>query len=238
MVPLGTYIGHHYTWRYAFALIAAIGLTTIVSLKFWMPALPVVRKGNLKEEMKFFTRPEAWLLIAITSIGTGGLFTWISYIAPLMTEITGFSANAVPYILILAGFGMLVGNFVGGKLADALPPATACVIILLCIALCLVADYFAAPYQILTLVMTFLTIQVLMIRTAKGAEMLGASASQASFNIGNALGALLGGLPIAAGLSLASPLFVGVLMALFGVIFTWMLIRLQKRQMIDTPVLA
>lgn len=240
MVPLGTYIGHHYTWRYAFGLVAFFGIITILAIAAWMPELPVVRKGNLRDEMSFFKRPEAWLLITITSIGTGGLFAWISYIAPLMTKVAHFNQSTVPYIMILAGFGMLAGNFIGGKLADTFAPATACMLCLFSIAVCLVIDYMVASNQILTLIMTFVTgaitftlaspIQILMIRTANDAEMLGASVSQAAFNIGNALGAFWGGLPIAAGLGYASPLLVGVVMALAGVFFTWLFIRQQKQQ--------
>lgn len=240
MVPVGTYLGHHFSWRYTFGLVAAIGLITILSIIFWLPSSPVTRKGNLAKELGFFKRTEAWLLIIITSIGTGGLFAWISYIAPLMINVTHFEAEAVPYILILAGVGMLIGNLAGGKLADNFPPATACMISLVSIAICLVIDYCVASNQTLTLIMTFVTgaitftlgtpIQLLMIRTAAEAEMLGASVSQASFNIGNALGAFWGGLPIAAGFGLASPLLVGTVMALCGVAFTWILIGQQKRQ--------
>ena len=177
--------------------------------------------------------------LLMVPIGTGGLFCWISYIAPLMTGVAHFSPNTVPYILILAGIGMLVGNFVGGKLADTYPPATACMICMLGIAACLIIDYFVASSQPATLIMTFITgavtftlgtpLQILMIRTAGEAEMLGASASQAAFNIGNALGAFWGGLPIAAGYGYASPLLIGTVMALCGVFFTWFLIRQQKQ---------
>jgi DHA1 family arabinose polymer transporter-like MFS transporter len=220
-------------------MIAGIGALTSLSIKLWMPALPVTRKNNTRTELEFFKKPVAWLLILITSIGTGGLFCWISYIAPLMTGVAHFSPNTVPYILILAGIGMLVGNFIGGKLADTYPPATACMIGMLGIAICLIIDYFGASSQPVTLVMTFITgavtftlgtpLQILMIRTAGEAEMLGASASQAAFNIGNALGAFWGGLPIAAGYGYASPLLIGTLMALCGVFFTWFLIRQQRQ---------
>lgn len=238
MVPLGTYIGHHFTWRYTFAMIGIIGFVTILSIFFWMPALESSRSGSVRKELGFFRKKEAWLLVAITSIGTGGLFAWISYIAPMMISVTGFPADKVPYILILAGFGMFTGNFIGGKLADSYPPARACIISLFAIVACLIVDYLVASSQSLTLLMVFVTgattftlgtpIQILMIKTAQGAEMLGASVSQAAFNIGNALGAFLGGLPIAAGLGLASPLLVGVVMALAGVGFTWQLIRTQN----------
>ncbi len=241
MVPVGTYIGHTFSWRFTFGLITLIGLLTCAGVAAWLPNLPVVRKGNFVAELGIFKRPELWLLILITSIGTAGLFSWISYIAPLMIEVTHFAPETVPYLLIVAGVGMVVGNFIGGKLADTFSPASACIISLFSIAVCLLIDYAVASYQVPTMLMTFITgvitftlgspIQILMIRIANDAEMLGASLSQASFNIGNALGALFGSFTIASGLGLGSPLLVGTLMALAGVGLTWMLIRLQKKQM-------
>ncbi|MEO5912334.1 MAG: MFS transporter, partial [Pelobium sp.] len=73
-VPLGTYLGHHYSWRYTFILIALIGLITLIAIYYWMPALPVKRSGNIRSEMGFFKKKQAWMIIAITAIGTGGLF--------------------------------------------------------------------------------------------------------------------------------------------------------------------
>ncbi|WEK38408.1 MAG: MFS transporter [Candidatus Pseudobacter hemicellulosilyticus] len=237
MVPLGTYIGHNFSWRFTFGIIAGIGLITMLAISVWMPAMPVKRKGSLKEELRFFRRTDAWLIILLTAIGTGGLFSWISYIAPLMIHVTHFNENLVPYIMMLAGLGMLAGNFLGGKMADILSPAKACMLSMLGIVACLVVDYFTADNQVMTLVMTFLTgaiaftlsapIQLLMIQTAKDAEMLGASVTQAGFNMGNALGAYWGGLPIAAGFGFASPLLVGVGMAIFGIFILWLLMRHQ-----------
>src|SRR5690606_1191428 len=124
-VPLGTYIGHHYSWRYSFAIIVVVGLITILSLKYWMPNLPANKSNSLKTQLKFFKSIQSWLMILMISIGTGGLFAWYSYIAPLMTDISGFAANSITYILILAGLGMMLGNILGGKLADLISPAKA-----------------------------------------------------------------------------------------------------------------
>src|SRR5690606_36531409 len=129
-VPLGTYIGHNYSWRLSFAVIVLVGLITIVSLKYWMPNLAANKESNLKTQLNFFKSTQSWLMIVMIAIGTGGLFAWYSYIAPLMTEVSGFSANSITYILMLAGLGMLLGNFIGGKLADILSPAKASVILL------------------------------------------------------------------------------------------------------------
>ena len=240
VVPIGTYVGHHYSWRYTFGIVAFVGVITIIAIQAWLPKLPVSRDGNIKSELGLFKRTEAWLIILITAIGTGGLFAWISYIAPLMTDVSHFSANTVSYIMVLAGLGMVVGNIIGGKLADKMEPAKACIVLLFAMAATLVMIFLFSGNQIASLTLTFIAgalsialatpIQILMIRTAKEAEMLGAAATQAAFNIGNALGAFFGGLPIAAGLGYNSPALVGALMAITGTFFAWALIKRQKAQ--------
>lgn len=247
-VPVGTYIGHHFSWRFTFGLIAAIGLITVLFIQLWLPVMPGARKASLADELSFFRSPQAWFLIAITSIGTGGLFAWISYISPIMTDVAGFDKENVPYIMILAGLGMVVGNLIGGKLSDATSPATACMISLLAIVGCLVINFFIDTNPIAALVMTFMTgvitfslgtpIQMLMIRTAGDAAMLGAAATQASFNMGNALGAFLGGLPIAMGYGLTSSLLVGVAMALTGVGLLWWFISFSKNKSLAESTVA
>ncbi len=238
-VPLGTYIGHNYSWRYSFGIVALVGIVTLISLKYWLPQLPAVKDRNLKTELSFFAKREAWIIILMISIGTGGLFCWISYIAPLMTVVAGFAESSVTYILMLAGLGMLVGNFVGGYLADKFSPAKACVILLLSMSLILIIVFFVSHHPALALITTFLTggiafasaapIQMLMIRTAKDSEMIAASASQASFNIGNALGAFFGGLPLVYSLSYNYPSLVGATMAFVGALLALWLISSKKQ---------
>ena len=241
-VPLGTYIGHHYSWRYTFVIIVLVGLVTLFSLKAWMPALEANKNRDLKKELSFFKLPEAWLIILMIAIGTGGLFSWYSYIAPLLTDVSGFASDSITYILVLAGLGMVVGNVIGGKLADQYSPAKASIMLLLAMAVSLVVVHYASYNQTLSLIMTFITgavafalaapIQMLMIKTAKGSEMIAASVSQASFNVGNALGAFLGGLPLAAGYDYTSPVWIGTIMALIGAAFAWMLIARTKRNIL------
>jgi len=242
IVPLGTYVGHHYSWRYTFGIVTLIGIITIIFIQLWLPKLPVSRTGNIKSELALFKRTEAWLIILITAIGTGGLFAWISYIAPLMTDVSRFSADKVSYIMVLAGLGMVVGNVIGGRLADAMNPVKACILLLFAMAVTLVLIYMLSANQYASLTLTFVAgalsialatpIQILMIKTAAEAEMLGAAATQAAFNIGNALGAFFGGLPIAAGYSYSSPSLVGACMAIAGTLFAWLLLRRQKIQMV------
>jgi DHA1 family arabinose polymer transporter-like MFS transporter len=237
LVPIGTWIGHEYLWRYTFALVTIIGLTTLLFINLWLPALPSDRNEgeSTMAQLELFKRVDAWLVIVITSIGTGGLFTWISYIAPLMTEVSHFSASSVSWIMVLAGFGMVVGNIIGGKLADKLPAVQACLWLLVAMAVTLLGIHFFSENKIISLILTFIAgalsislaapIQILMISTSKGAEMLGSAATQASFNIGNSLGAFLGGLPITYGFGYNTPVLVGMTMALVGVFFSFVLKR-------------
>ena len=239
IVPLGTYVGHHYSWRYTFAIVTLIGVITFIFLQLWMPVIPISRSGNFKSELGVFRRWEPWLIILMTAIGTGGLFAWISYIAPLMTDVSHFSADTVSYIMILAGLGMVVGNIIGGKLADKMEPVKACTILLVSMAVVLALIFFFSSYQVLSLCFTFIAaalsialatpIQMLMIRTATEGELIGAAATQAAFNVGNALGALFGGWPIAAGFGYNSPSLVGACMAMAGIVFARILWRIQQR---------
>lgn len=234
-VPLGTFISHHFSWRLSFAIVVLVGLVTLWSLKAWLPALQATANRDLKKELSFFKKRAAWIIIFMISIGTGGLFAWISYISPLMTKVAFFSEGQVTYILTLAGLGMMAGNFAGGYLADKFSPAKASAALLMLMVFTLIIVHYTSFNQPMALVMTFITgavsfalaapIQMLMINSAKGSEMLGASASQASFNIGNALGAFFGGLPLRMGFDYTSPAIVGAIMALIGAAFAFWLIR-------------
>lgn len=238
-VPVGTYIGHNFDWRYTFVLITIIGLITFISLLLWMPNIASEKVESVKSQLKFFSKLDAWLIIAIVAIGTGGLFCWISYISPLLTEVSHFDAEDVPYILILAGLGMVVGNFIGGGLADRFSPATTVLTILLIMAVNLICVYFLSGNQIISLILVFVTgslsfavvapVQMLMIQAAKGAEMIASASLQAGFNMGNALGAFLGGLPLVMGYNYASPNLVGVAMALTGVVIVLIVISRNRK---------
>ncbi|CAC9974015.1 MFS transporter [Flavobacterium panici] len=240
-VPIGTYIGHNFIWRYTFVLIAVVGLLTFLLISLWMPKLDKGETVNMKKQLEFFKRTEAWLIIGITAIGFGGLFAWISYIAPLLINVSKFGEGDVSYILILAGLGMVVGNFAGGKLADKYSPAPTTLALLFIMSIDLVLVYFFSSNQYISLFLTFLTgaisfsviapIQMLMIRTAKGAEMIASASLQGSFNIGNALGAFLGGLPLTAGYSYESPNLIGVGMSIVGMLITVTLIKMRKNDL-------
>ncbi len=235
-VPLGTWIGHNLSWRYTFVIIAAIGLITTISMMMYMPTLNNEENAPMRTQIAFFSKFKAWLIMFITAIGFGGLFCWISYIAPLLTDISGFDAENVPYIMMLAGLGMVAGNFLGARLTDRFSPAKILLALLIAMGATLTAVYFLSANQYISLVLVFLTgciaftliapINIITIQTAVGAEMIASAALQASFNIGNALGAFLGGLPLVMGYSYASPNLVGVTMALIGASATALFIKI------------
>ncbi|MEH6406393.1 MAG: MFS transporter [Leeuwenhoekiella sp.] len=239
-IPLGTYVGHNISWRYTFVMVAIIGVLAIIAIFFWMPALEKNKTSRMMDDLKIFTHIEPWLILGITAIGTGGFFAWYSYITPLLTDVSGFSNTSVTFILMLAGIGMTLGNFAGGKLADKVSPLKAAAILLSVMSVALIIVGLLAPVKWATLVMAFFTgavafslgspIQMLMIKAAKGSEMLASSVNQAGFNVGNALGAFLGGLPIAAGLGYTSPEYVGSAMAFCGVLVCLSIILLRKKR--------
>jgi len=234
-VPLGTYIGHHYSWRITYGIIAALGLLTIASIYFWLPNIPNTTTGNLKQQLAYFKKIKAWLIVAIISIGTGGLFSWITYISPMVTKVGGLPEGRVPIIMILVGFGMFIGNILGGKLADRIAPTKAAIACFITMALTLLCVYFTAHITSMAYIMAFITglvaftigspLQMILITSAKGSENVAAAAGQASFNVGNTFGAYLGGIPIMYGYAYSSPVLVGVGMALIGALLAFIYLR-------------
>lgn len=230
MVPLVTYIGHEFHWRWYFAIVAVIGIFALLFLKLWLPAMDANQDTHFKEEIKFLQRKQAWLVLAITAIGFGGLFTWFSYITPLMTVVSGIAENSMAYVMILAGAGMVIGNLVGGFLSDRLSPEKTCILLLTLMMTSLAGVFFLSEYKYISLGLTFVCgalsmsvaapINIMMMKAAPKSEMMAAAFMQAAFNIANAMGAFLGGIPLENGLSYNYPSLVGVFMTLIGLIIS------------------
>lgn len=238
-VPIGTYLGHHFSWRITYGIISLLGFITFLALMFWMPKISAGSRGNMFQQLNYFKKKHAWLLIAIISIGTGGLFAWISYIAPLVTKVSGVREDHVALIMILVGLGMFFGNILGGKVADSMNPVKATIVCFSAMAICLLVVHFTAHINFMAYVMAFVTgavsfsagspIQMMLIQSAKGAETFAASAGQASFNMGNTLGAYLGGIPITMGFAYDTPVLVGIGMACIGVLLTFTYFNSQRK---------
>jgi len=226
MVPLVTYIGHTFHWRWYFAIVAVIGLLTLVSLKLWLPVLEKKEDSHFLEELKFLKSRQSWLVLLITAIGFGGLFTWFSYITPLMTIVAGIKESQMAYVMVLAGGGMVVGNLVGGYISDRMSPEKTCILLIFLMMSALAGVFFFSHNQTTALVLTFVCgalsmsvsapINIMMMKAAPKSEMMAAAFMQAAFNIANAMGAFLGGIPLEKGFSYNYPSLVGVGMTFIG----------------------
>jgi len=238
-VPLGTYIGHHFSWRYTYLIISLFGILSMLSIYFWIPKMQPLSQVSKKSQLAYFKTKKAWIIIAMISIGTGGLFAWLSYIAPLMTEITKIDKDGIPFVMVLVGLGMIIGNLLGGKLADIITPQKTVIVCFIFMLTCLLIVYFTAHIPFMSYLMAFVTgiagfscsspIQMLLINSAKGSESIAAAGGQSSFNLGNTMGAFFGGLPITYGFAYNAPLLIGVVMTIIGICFSFYYLTLIKK---------
>ncbi|MDB5973135.1 MAG: arabinose transporter permease [Hydrocarboniphaga sp.] len=203
-VPFGTWLGQHLGWRATFWAVAAVGVLALSVIALAVPrdrAAPA--PGNLREDLRVLARGPVLLGFATTALGFAGLFVVFTYIAPLLTRISGFSDQAVSPILLIFGAGLVIGNLIGGKLADR-NLAQAILGSLLMLTLVLAVMSFALHSQIAAILFVgllgaaaFATVpplQIWVLKQAEGAgQSLASSFNIAAFNLGNALGAWLGG---------------------------------------------
>ncbi len=246
-VPAGAWLGLHFGWRATFWAVAAIGvLATLVIATL----VPKDRSGSdsisIREEARVLARPQVLLGLAATVLGYAGVFAVFTYIQPMLTRISGFGESAVSPILLVFGVGMIVGNLAGGKLADRrlLPTLVGS---LAALALVLGAMTFALHSQVAAVLFTgllgvaaFATVAPLQLRVlqhAQGAgESLASSFNIAAFNLGNAIGAWLGGAVIAHGPGLGAVPWTASLLTLGGLAIVLWSVRLEHRP--RAPVLA
>ena len=225
-VPLGTSLSHTLSWRATFLLVGAWGLITLYYIWRWVPQVEGLKDTGFKGQFRFLKKPAPWLILGATALGNGGVFCWYSYITPLLTEVSGFSAESITALMVLAGFGMVVGNLVSGRMSDRYTPGKVGTVVqgMICVILLLI--FLLSPHPWCSaILMTLCTAglfavsspeQVLMIRVAPGGEMLGGACVQMAFNLGNAIGAYIGGLALSGGYRY--PALAGVPFALMGFI--------------------
>ena len=225
-VPLGTSLSNSISWRVTFLLVGCWGVIILYYIWRWVPHVEGLKDTGFKGQFRFLKTPAPWLILGATALGNGGVFCWYSYINPLLTEVSGFTAESITALMVLAGFGMVVGNLVSGRLSDRYTPGKVGTTVQAMICIVLLLIFFLSPYPWLSaLLMCLCTAglfavsspeQVLIIRVAKGGEMLGAACVQVAFNLGNAIGAYVGGLAISGGYRY--PALAGVPFAMEGFI--------------------
>lgn len=237
-VPAGAWLGLHYGWRSTFWAVTAIGaLAALVVLTLAPRTQADAPPGRVRDEVRQALRLPVLLGLGMTVLGFGGLFVVHSYIQPILMEAAGFAESAVAPILLLFGVGMVIGGLAGGKLADrgvarALLislPGLAAVLALMTAAL--PSRPAAAGFSLLLGAAAFATVpalQMWVLQRAGRAQSLAASLNIGAFNLGNAIGAWLGGVVIAQGLGLhVLPLFAAV-MPLLATIVAWAAIRRER----------
>lgn len=242
-VPLGTLLGQQLGWRSTFWAITVIGVVALIGMATLVPTQPVDRDGiGLRGEIGAFRSGQVWLSLAVTTLGFGGMFGAFTYIAYTLTEVSGFASTSVPWLLILFGGGLFAGNWLGGRAADRSVSRTL-VLVLVGLTLVLAAFALTAGSQPLTLVALVLMggfgfatvpgLQMRIMQHAGSAPTLASGSNIAAFNVGNALGAWLGGLTITAGLGYTSPLWIGAAMSAAALLVLVVADRAARRDVGD-----
>lgn len=227
-VPFGTFLGQSFGWRSTFWAVTLIGLIALVGIVTMVPKPHVEeRPANLAQELLAFRSKQVWLSLGIALFGFGGMFGAFTYMAFTLTGVSGFAPNAVPWLLVDFGVGLFAGNWLGGRAADKARDKSI-LVSLLALTVVMVAFSLFAGNQAATVVLLFLMagcgmsilpgIQTRIMEYAPAAPTLAAGASIGTFNIGNALGAWIGGVGISAGLGFGWPLRAGAGISLLAVL--------------------
>lgn len=237
-VPVAAWLGQTVGWRSAFALVAVIGVATVLSLLIWIPQLDAMPASNPITELGALGRPQVWMTLIVGMVGFGGMFAVYTYISTTLTDVSGLGTSFIPLALMLYGLGMVAGNFVGGYLADrALMKGLFISMASLAIVLAIFVLAVRNPYT--ALVFVFLIglagssmvpgLQTRLMDVAEDAQTLAASLNHAALNIANAFGAWIGGVVIAAGYGYTAPAAVGSLLAVAGLVVLAAAVIMQRR---------
>jgi DHA1 family inner membrane transport protein len=229
-VPVGTFIGQTFGWRMTFWTITAIGIISLIGVLVLVPRIQA-EPSRLGSEIGVLGRPAVQVALLMTVFGFAGVFTAFSYIKPLLVDLGGFPVESVAYILVLFGVGITIGNMVGGRLADrALMPSLIGILVSLAATLALLGVLVES--QVAALILVFLLgvaafgtvpgLQLHMLNAAREAPALASTLNIAAFNLGNALGAWLGGVVIDYGIGggLRAVPWAASLVTVAGILFT------------------
>jgi DHA1 family inner membrane transport protein len=218
--------------------VAIIAAATVVAVLRWIPSRAASPDASMRRELGALRRSQVWLTLGIGTIGFGGFFAVYTFIAPTLTERAGLPESAVPAILAVWGLGMVASNLIAGRYIDR-SPLRALYAILLMIAASLAIFAFASASPVAVIFASFLVaagvalgpaLQTRLMDVAADAQTLAATLNHAALNIGNALGAWLGGLAIVAGGGWASPSWVGVGLAFGALAILTVSVALERRR--------
>ena len=242
-VPLGTFIGQHLGWRATFLAVAALGVIALIGSLLFVPRnLQRSEPATFGQQLSVLAQPRLLLVYAITALGYGGTFLSFTYLASILQDVTGFSANAVSGVLLVYGVSVAIGNLWGGRLADRRGPIPALKLIFALLAAVLFVLTFTAYNTWLVLLtvlalgaVAFGNVPGLQVYVVKQAQRFAPQATDvasglniAAFNVGIALGASLGGL-VVDHLGLMHTPWLGALVVLGALGLTVLSGRLDRR---------
>jgi len=246
-VPFGTWLGQAFGWRATFWAVTVVGLAAFAVILALVPRSQVApEKSDLRADLAVLRRTPVLLGLATTVLGYAGVFAVFTYIAPLLTEISGFKEAAVSPILLVFGGGLIAGNLAGGKVADRwLVPAVLGSLVVLAVVLATMS--FAIHSKVMAVIYvgllgaaafgTVAPLQMWVLDKAQGAgQSLASSFNIAAFNLGNAAGAWLGGAVIAHGLGLGSLTWVAALLPVAALGVAGLALRLDRASALGAPV--
>jgi DHA1 family inner membrane transport protein len=217
-----------------------IGIATLVTLSVWLPAqLRSMHVTRPLTELAALKRVQVWLALAVGMIGFGGMFAVYTYISTTMTDVAGLPRALVPLALMVFGGGMVVGNLVGGRLADQ--SVVRALYLSMCALGTILAVFVLASHNPWTALPVLFGIgaagsavapalQTRLMDVAHGAQTLAAALNHSALNIGNATGAWVGGVVIAAGFGYTAPAAAGALLAAAGIAVFTVSVALQRRR--------
>lgn len=243
-VPLGTFIGQHFGWRATFIGVALLGLIGLIASLILVPNhLKNEKPASLKSQLSVLTNKRLLLAFLMTILGYGGTFVAFTYLSPILQEITGLSETVVSFILLVYGIAIALGNVIGGKVANK-NPLKALFWMFILQAVVLLIFTFTVQHTVLGLITLFIMgalsfsnvpgLQLLVVQLAEkelpGTADVASAFNIASFNIGIAIGAYVGGLIVASPLGLGATPWVGAIFVGLAVFITLISIKLSKKQ--------
>lgn len=238
-VPLGNFLGYFISWRFLFVFNGLVGCIAIYFIFKWIPNLAALPKTTISEQFRFLKKLNPWFLIAVTVLVNTGIFSWYSYISPFLTEVSKIDVSYMPGLMVISGGSMCIGNFIGGKLSDYYSPKVATILMMVVLIIALICLYYFGSNIIITLIMLAIAagcffglsapIQQLFIQNSRGGEMMGGALAQLAFNLGNAIGAVVGGIAIVqSGQNFQVTAVVGVWFVIIGIIVFLIFKRINK----------